>query len=230
MKVFVTGSLGYLGVPLVVALKKKHSVVGYDIAEEKDVLDYSQLKESMKGCEIVVHAAAIPKPIESKSFDDYFQINCVGTMNVVKAAIENKINRLIFISSTGYYGVERGIPVKLPLKEDQQIVPMYLKADDLSCVPAAVMYSQSKVIGENILAFYGLTKQIQVISLRFPRIGDKEGPHGTRVSMANTIQGVIKAIELKGNFWFETFNISDELEMVDISKAKNFLGYLPEKV
>jgi len=227
MKIFVTGSAGYLGKSLVESLKQKYTVVGYDIVEGKDVLNYSQLSEAMTGCDVVVHAAAIPKPNESKIFEDYFQINCMGTMNVVKAAIENKVKRFVFISSTGYYGVERGIPVKFPIKEDQQTIPMYLKAEDLTCNNASLMYSQSKVIGENILAFYGLAKQIQIICLRFPRIGDKDGPYGTRVSMNNAVQAILKSVELNGIFWFEVFNISDELSTIDISKAKKVLGYSP---
>lgn len=227
MKIFVTGSLGYLGKLLVETLKQKHIVVGYDLIEGKDILNYSKLNEAMKGCDIVIHTAAIPKPDESKTFDDYFKINCLGTMNVVKASIENKIKRLIFISSTGYYGVERGVPVKLPLKEDQQIISMYLRAEDLTCKDSALMYSQSKVLGENILAFYGLTKQIQIISLRFPRIGNKDGPYGTRVTMDNAIQSIIQSVELEGVHWFEAFSISDKLESIDISKAKKVLGYSP---
>jgi nucleoside-diphosphate-sugar epimerase len=177
---------------------------------------------------MVVHAAAIPKPDVSKSFDDYFNLNCIGTMNVVKAAIENKVKRLIFISSTGYYGLERGVSsIKLPLKEEQQTAPAYLKADDFNCRDCDLMYSQSKVICENILAFYGLRKKIQIICLRFPRIGDKEGPYDTRVSMDNAVNGTIKALKLEGTFWFEAFNISDKLETVDISKAKKILGYSP---
>lgn len=227
MKILITGSSGYFGGPLTKQVSKIHAVIGYDLLEGRDILNYVQLKGAMKGCDMVVHTAAIPKPDETKSFDDYFLVNCVGTMNVVKAAIENKVKRLIFISSTGYYGVERGVPVKLPLKEDQQTVPMYLKAEDLKCENKALMYSQSKVIAENILAFYGLTKQIQIICLRFPRIGDKEGPHGTRVSTSNAIQGVVKSIEKKEKLWFEAFNVSDELELIDISKAKKVLGYSP---
>ncbi len=228
MKVFVTGSEGYFGKPLVESLKKNYEVIGFDVVQRKDVLNYSQLSREMKDCEMVVHAAAIPKPDETKSFDNYFELNCVGTINVVKAAIENKVERLIFISSTGYYGVERGVPVKFPIKEDQQVISMYLKADDLKCRPCDLMYPQSKVIGENILAFYGLTKQIQIICLRFPRIGDKEGPYETKVSMDNAINGVIKSIEAKGTFWFEAFNISDKLDTIDISKAKTILSYDPK--
>ncbi len=179
----------------------------------------------MKGCEIVVHTAAIPKPDESKTFDEYFQINCVGTLNVVKAAIENKVRKLIYISSTAYYGVERGIPVEFPLKEDSKIIPMYLKADSLKCKGSDLMYSESKIIAENILAFYGLSKKIQVIILRPPRIGDKEGPYGTMVTMDNIIQGIEKSIESKEVLWYEAFNIANKLENVDISKAHKVLDY-----
>jgi len=89
-------------------------------------------------------------------------------------------------------------------------------------------YSESKIIAENILAFYGLLKKIQIIILRFPRIGDKEGPYGTMVSMYNAIQGVEKAVEFNGTLWYEAFNIADKLENIDISKAQKILGYNPE--
>jgi nucleoside-diphosphate-sugar epimerase len=228
MKIFVTGSSGYLGKPLVKRLKQDYQVVGYDLVDRKDILNYEQLKEAMKGSEIVVHTAAIPKPDESKKFDDYFQINCIGTLNIVKAAIENKVKRLIYISSTAYYACERGIPIKFPLREDQQTAPMYLKSDDFKCKDADVAYSESKVIAENILAFYGLLKKIQVIILRFPRIGDKEGPYGTMVSMNNAIQGVEKSISSTKILWYETFNIANKLDNIDISKSQKILGYNPE--
>jgi len=228
MKILVTGSKGYLGNPLVKKIKQTYDVIDFDIVDRKDILNYEQLKEAMKGSEIVIHLAAIPKPDESKTFDDYFQVNCVGTLNVVKAAIENKVRRLIYVSSTTYYGVERGIPVKFPLKEDNQIVPMYLKADDLKCRDCDLMYSESKIIAENILAFYGLLKKIQIIILRFPRVGDLEGPYGTMVSMNNAIQGIVKAIEFDGILWYEAFNIANRLENVDISKAQRILEYNPK--
>ena len=104
---------------------------------------------------------------------------------------------------------------------------MYLKSEDLKCRDCDIMYSESKIIAENILAFYGLTKKMQIIILRFPRIGDKDGPHGTRVSMDNAIQAIMKAVELKDVLWYEAFNVADKLENIDISKARELLEYSP---
>jgi nucleoside-diphosphate-sugar epimerase len=241
MKIFITGSKGYLGRPLVEKLKQNFDVAGYDIADGNDILDYEQLKAAMNGSDIIIHAAAIPKPDETKTFNDYFTVNCVGTLNVAKACVENKIGkleyvssaayygaRIIYVSSTTYYGAERNIPIKFPLKEDQLTVPMYLKADDIKCKDGDLAYSESKIIAENILAFYGLMEKIQITILRFPRIGDKDGPYGTKVSMANAIQGIEKAIACNKTLWYEAFNIADRLDNVNISKAQKILGYEPK--
>ncbi|MFA5061413.1 MAG: NAD(P)-dependent oxidoreductase [Candidatus Pacearchaeota archaeon] len=228
MKILVTGSKGYLGKPLVDKISKDYEVVEYDIVDGDDIGDYEKLLDAIGGCDIVIHTAAIPKPDETKTFDDYFSNNCVGTLNVIKACIEKDVKKLIYISSTAYYGAERGIPIKFPLKEDNKIVPMYLKAEDIECGDGSLAYPESKIIAENILAFYGLTKKMQIIILRFPRIGDKEGPYGTKVSMNNAIQGIEKSIENDETLWYEAFNIADELDNIDISKAKEMLGYVPK--
>lgn len=227
MEIFITGSKGYLGKPLVDKISKDNKIVEYDIVDGDDILDYEKLTKSMKGSEIVIHTAAIPKPDETKTFENYFSINCIGTLNVVRACIENKIKKLIHISSTAYYGAERGIPIKFPLKEDNKIVPMYLKADDIKCKDGGLAYPESKIIAENLLAYYGLLKKMQIIILRFPRIGDKEGPYGTMVSMDNAIQGIEKAIKNSKILWYEAFNIADKLDNIDISKAKEILNYNP---
>jgi len=93
MKILVTGSSGYFGKPLTDKLSQNYEISEYDIVNGKNILNYEQLKDAMKGSEIVIHSAAIPKPDESKTFNDYFEINCKGTLNVVNAAIENKVKR-----------------------------------------------------------------------------------------------------------------------------------------
>lgn len=118
MRIFVTGHKGYLGSAFVEKYGKDYDIVGFDLKNDDEILNYELLKSKMKGCEQVVHLAAIPKPVEGKSFDDYINNNVLASHNVMKAAIENDLKRIIYASSTTIYGIEKGIPFKIPIKED----------------------------------------------------------------------------------------------------------------
>ncbi len=227
MKIFITGHKGYLGSEFVKKYGADFEVVGYDLKDGDDLLDYENLARKMKGCEQVVHLAAIPKPVEGKSFEDYFDNNCRATLNVVKAAIANNAKRVIYASSTTIYGIERGIPFSTPIKENQPFVSQYISADKLSCRDVDLAYHVSKVIAEQILSWHGLMKEIQTIALRFGPINKVF--LGTSVSINNATQAIKLALESKKEFWYEPFSIVDEIEHIDISKAKAQLGYNPEK-
>lgn len=114
-KVMITRHKGYVGKALVEAMKDDYEIVGYDIIDGNDILDYKNLKDKMKGCEIVIHEAAIPAPVVGKTYDDYFRTNVEGTHNVARAAEENGVRRLIYASSTTIYGIEGGIPFSFPI-------------------------------------------------------------------------------------------------------------------
>lgn len=231
MKIFLTGSSGYMGRELVKFLNSRYQIVEYDLFNGQDILDYDKLKKSMQGCDIVIHLAAIHGPDESKTFLDYFKINCEGTLNVVNAAVENNIKRIIYASSTGYYGLERGIPYKKPIKESNPVITQYAKVEDLDCRDCDVAYSTSKVIAEQILANYGLRKKIEVIILRFGPIGGKPGERwsvdGISLKINNALQALEKAIMTDKKLWYETFTITDKADNVDLSRARDVLGYNP---
>ena len=233
MKLFITGSSGFIGSELVKYLskKKEFEIVKYDLKEGRDIFNYEQLKETMKGCDVVIHLAAIRGPYEDKTFKDYFRINCIGTFNVAKAALENGIKRFVYSSSTSYYGLERGIPYVKPIKESNSIITQHLKADDLNCRDCDVAYSTSKVIAEQILANYGLRKKFEVIILRFGPIGGKLGEkwklNGISLKIENAIQALELAITTNKKLWYETFTITDDVSNVDLAEAKEILGYSP---
>ncbi len=227
-KLLLTGHLGYLGSQFLQRYADALEIIGYDLKEGDDILDYNNLKQKMQGCDQVVHLAAIPKPIEGKSFDDYLQINVEGTRNVARAAKELGLERIVYASSTTVYGIEQGIPFSTPITENQAFVSQYLTADQLSCRDIDLSYHISKVMAEQIMAWYGLNKKIQTTALRFGPIGKVF--LGTSVSDASATQAIKLAIETDKELWYEPFSIVDELGHIDISKAKEMLGYQPEKI
>jgi nucleoside-diphosphate-sugar epimerase len=155
------------------------------------------------------------------------QTNVMGTLNVLKAAHENGVKRVVYASSTTVYGIEGGIPFSYPITEGQKFVSQYLKADELSCRDIDLSYHTSKVMAEQMVAWYGLNKKIQTIALRY---GPTEHVNlGAHVNIPNVLQATRLAVDSPKEFWYEAFSIVDgDVDYIDISKAREMLGYNPE--
>jgi nucleoside-diphosphate-sugar epimerase len=127
MKVFITGGSGFLGINLVrYLLKKNYSITAYDMADfiypeadkikfiKGDIRDFDNLLKASEGHEFLVHSAAA-LPLYSR--EDIFSTDVDGTRNVLKAAFQNNVNRVIHISSTAVYGV----PDHHPITEEDEL-------------------------------------------------------------------------------------------------------------
>lgn len=127
MKVFITGGAGFLGINLARhLLARGHEVTSYDLEPfdypEKsrvrevcgDIRDLSSLKAAMAGADLVIHtAAALPL----YSAEDIRSTDIDGTRNVLEAAKQNGIKRVVHVSSTAVYG----IPDHHPLLEEDKL-------------------------------------------------------------------------------------------------------------
>jgi nucleoside-diphosphate-sugar epimerase len=81
-----------------------------------DVRDRERVRELVAGADVVIHAAAA-LPIQA-SRESIRSVNVGGTENVLQAARDAGVQRVVLISSTAVYGV----PEKHPIEEDDPLV------------------------------------------------------------------------------------------------------------
>ncbi len=118
MKIFVTGADGLLGSNLVrKLLADKHEVAVFlqpdkstntldGLPIEKhfgDILNIEDLNKSMATCDIAIHMAANTSIWPSRS-EIVKKVNIEGTSNVVKAALTQKVKRLIYVGTANSFG------------------------------------------------------------------------------------------------------------------------------
>jgi UDP-glucose 4-epimerase len=181
-KVVVTGGAGFIGSNLAEELvKKHHDVIVFDnlsigrlenIAElqsnehfnfvKGSITDLSLLKQVFEDVECVFHQAAIPSvqgSIENPQATN--ETNITGTLNVLLAARDCGVNRVIYASSSSVYG---GTPT-LPKRE-------HMKPNPES------PYAVSKLAGEYYCRVFSAIYGLQTACLRYFNVyGPKQDPH-----------------------------------------------------
>ena len=77
-----------------------------------DIRDPYGVKESMKGCDIVFHLAAlIAIPYSYHSPDSYVDTNIKGTLNIIQAAKELGVEKVLVTSTSEVYGTAMYVPI-----------------------------------------------------------------------------------------------------------------------
>jgi len=77
-----------------------------------DIRDPHGVKTAMRGCDVVLHLAAlIAIPYSYHSPDTYIDTNIKGTLNVLQAARELDVGKVIHTSTSEVYGTARYVPI-----------------------------------------------------------------------------------------------------------------------
>ena len=100
-----------------------------------DIRDPYGVKEAMKGCDTVMHLAAlIAIPYSYHSPDTYVDTNIKGTLNVLQAARELGVSRVIHTSTSEVYGTARFVPIteQHPLQGQSPYSATKIAADQLA--------------------------------------------------------------------------------------------------
>jgi NAD dependent epimerase/dehydratase len=134
-KILVTGADGFIGSHLTEELVRTgHDVRAFvlynsfnswgwlddspkDIRQSLDVFsgdirDPYGVKKAMQGCDVVLHLAAlIAIPYSYHSPDTYVDTNVKGTLNIVQAARELGVEKVVHTSTSEVYGTARFVPI-----------------------------------------------------------------------------------------------------------------------
>jgi nucleoside-diphosphate-sugar epimerase len=85
------------------------------------VTDIETLRYSIKDVDVVIHGAGVMSPHQRVAYSDVTNlVNMQGTLNVLKASIDAKVERFILASSSSVYGVQS----KLPIGPDAPTLPL----------------------------------------------------------------------------------------------------------
>jgi UDP-glucose 4-epimerase len=172
--IFITGGGGFIANTLIRQYIEKNKITVYDNFHRDtltssglaahpnikvvkgDVLDLSLLKESMKGADIVVHAAGIAgidtvikNPVKT------MQVNMIGTANALQAAQENGVkDRFIDFSTSEIFG-------SMAYKSSEEDSTVAGSAGE-----ARWVYAVSKLAGEHLAHAYYKQYNLPVVTVR----------------------------------------------------------------
>jgi len=100
-----------------------------------DVRDVNNVRSAMKGVDIVFHLAAlIGIPFSYDSPDSYVDTNIRGTLNILQAARDNKVEKVLVTSTSEVYGTAKSIPIEEnhPLQAQSPYSATKIAADKIS--------------------------------------------------------------------------------------------------
>lgn len=100
-----------------------------------DIRDPFFCNEITKNIDIVFHLAAlIAIPFSYKAPQSYVETNVTGTLNICKAALENKVKRVMHTSTSEVYGTARYVPIdeKHPLQPQSPYSASKIGADAMA--------------------------------------------------------------------------------------------------
>ena len=203
-KVLVTGADGFIGSHLVehlvdhgvdvrafVYYNSFNSWGWLDEADERirrsidvfagDIRDPHGVRTAMQGCDVVMHLAAlIAIPYSYHSPDTYIDTNIKGTLNVVQAARELGVERVVHTSTSEVYGTARFVPIteEHPLQGQSP-------------------YSASKIGADQIATSFQLSFQTPVAVIRpFNTYGPRQSARAVIPTIITQIASGARQIKL----------------------------------
>lgn len=171
MRVLVTGSSGRIGRAIAMRLCRGHEVAGLDRIPSSttqrvgDIADATLIRESLRGMDAVVHAAALHAPHVGHAGDEEFErVNVHATRALAEAAAAAGVRRFVFTSTTALYGAASTPPGAAGwIDEGAEPRP-------------ATIYHRTKLAAERLLEEASAARGLAVTVLRMSRCFPEPAP------------------------------------------------------
>jgi nucleoside-diphosphate-sugar epimerase len=99
-------------------------VAGFDVADGDDVRDADAVRAAAHGTEAIVHLAGLPDDLGAPAAD-VMAVNLLGTYNVLLAAREARVSRVVYASSGKALGMLERPPAYLPIDDAHPGLPVH---------------------------------------------------------------------------------------------------------
>ena len=167
-RALVTGGAGFIGSHIVEALTQLGAevVVLDDLSAGKrenfapfklkefigaSILDREAVALAMRGVQLVFHQAAMASvPLSVEKPREFYEVNVMGTLNILQAAAEAKVKRVMFAASSSAYGETEILP-KVEAFPPEPLSP----------------YASSKTAGEGLMRAWAHCYGIDTAGLRY---------------------------------------------------------------
>jgi nucleoside-diphosphate-sugar epimerase len=219
MRVFVSGATGFIGSRLVEKLAgdgvtvhalyrsesksgliKKPGVVLF----KGDILDKQSVLAAMKGCDQAYHVAAFAG-VWARDPSLIFRLNVEGSMNVVSAAEEHGVGRIVITSTAGVLGpaVEEAVHESSPAPssfftayEESKFMLEQALAQRSEKIPEVVIVNPTRVYGPGLLSeSNGVTRMIgRYVAGNWRLIPGNGNSSGNYVFVEDVVEGHLLAM------------------------------------
>lgn len=192
----VTGGAGFIGSHIVEALAAEgHAVkVFYNLATghrenldhlkglhtliEGDVRDTAALEAAMRGVEFVFHEAAmVSVPVSCEKPRECHEVNATGTLNVLLAAKEAGVRRVVMAATAAAYGNNPALPKRETMRPEPESP-----------------YGLTKVTGEYYMRSFATLYGLQTVALRYFNVyGPRQDPRSAYSGVISKFVDVLAA-------------------------------------
>ncbi len=232
MKVLVTGGAQPLGIAVAQELKDEHQVYLMDVEPVEtefefiqcDILKADEIQQAVKGMEAIIHLAELPDDVAidaEKREQQELDFATRGTYNLMRAAVSEGVQRVIYKSSLSVFD---------SCPEDWVVTETWLPR------PKAEAKSMAKYLGELVCREFARENNIIVACLRLGKVVREEDARGkpfnpTWVDIRDAAHAFSMALKVDNErSRFNIFHIQADSPdaRFPVSKAKQRLSYQPK--